>query len=103
VVHQAIEQAHRLNPRLELLGHVVTRVDKRLIVHRSYERRLRDIYGTTVLRTVVPEASAFKVALACRCPVGLYSPRTVAAHLTWELSREIFNHTQAMNTEAAIA
>lgn len=103
VVHQAIEQAQRLNPRLELLGHVVTRVDKRLVVHRTYERRLRDIYGKTVLRTVVPEASAFKVSLACRCPVGLYSPRTAAARLTWELSREIFNHTQAMITEAATA
>ena len=103
VVHQAIEQAQRLNARLELLGHVVTRVDKRLIVHRSYERRLRDIYGETVLRTVIPEASAFKVALACRCPVGLNSPRTAAARLTWELSREIFDHTQAMNTEAATA
>lgn len=103
VVHQAIEQAQRLNSRLELLGHVVTRVDKRLIVHRSYERRLRDIYGETVLRTVIPEASAFKVALACRCPVGLNSPRSAAARLTWELSREIFDHTLAMNTEAATA
>jgi chromosome partitioning protein len=103
VVHQAIEQAQRLNSRLELLGHVVTRVDKRLVVHRTYERRLRDIYGTTVLRTVVPEASAFKVSLACRCPVGLYSPRTTAAHLTWELSREILDHIQATTREAAIA
>lgn len=103
VVHQAIEQAQRLNPRLELLGHVVTRVDKRLVVHRSYERRLRDIYGTTVLRTVIPEASAFKVSLACRRPVGLYSPRTAAARLTWELSLEIFDHIHATTREAATA
>jgi chromosome partitioning protein len=68
VVHQAIEHAQRLNPRLELLGHVVTRVDRRLVVHRSYERRLRSIYGVTVLKTVIPEASAFKMALACRRP-----------------------------------
>jgi chromosome partitioning protein len=103
VVHQAIEHAQRLNPRLELLGHVVTRIDKRLIVHRSYERRLRDIYGATVLRTVVPEISAFKVALACRRPAGLYDPSTVAARLTWELSREILDHIHAITKEAATA
>ncbi len=35
VVHQAIDNARTLNPRLTLLGHVVTRVDQRLLVHRT--------------------------------------------------------------------
>jgi chromosome partitioning protein len=103
VVHQAIEHAQRLNPRLELLGHVVSRIDRRLTVHRSYERRLRDIFGERVLETVVPEISAFKVALAYRCPVGLCSPRTPAARLTWQLSREIFDRIHVTPTEPATA
>ena len=41
-VHQAIENARLLNPRLELLGHLVTRYDGRLLVighmSRSYVR-----------------------------------------------------------------
>ena len=80
VVHQAIEHARRLNPRLELLGHLVTRYDGRLLVHQSYERKLRKLYGETVLATVIPEASAFKVALACRQPVTQYSPQFQGRH-----------------------
>ena len=38
---------------------------------------------------VVPEAAAFKVALACRTPVGHYSPKSRAANLTAELGKEI--------------
>lgn len=103
VVNQAIEHAQRLNSRLELLGLVVTRVDKRLVVHRSYERRLRSIYGTSVLKTVIPEASAFKMALAYRRPVAQSSPRSVAARLTWELSREILDRIYGIPKEAATA
>jgi len=106
VVHQAIENARILNSRLYLLGHVVTRLDRRLVVHRSYERQLREMQGDTVLATNIPEASAFKVSLACRCPVGIYSPRTTAAVLTSDLAREILDRIDAANgyiTEAATA
>ena len=76
VVHQAIEQARQLNGRLQLLGHLVTRFDRRLLVHQAYEQRLRKLYGQTVLTTVIPEASAFKVALARRTPVTFACPGT---------------------------
>lgn len=89
VVHQAIENARLLNPDLHLLGHLVTRFDARLLVHRSYENKLRALYGNTVLTTVIPEASAFKVALACRQPVSHYSPSSRAAEITAELGREL--------------
>jgi chromosome partitioning protein len=79
VVHQAIDHAARLNPRLSLLGHLVTRFDGRLTVHRAYAQKLRALYGETVFGAVVPEASAFKVALTCRTPVTFYSPWSKAA------------------------
>ena len=68
-VHQAIDNARKLNPTLRRLGHLVTRYDKRLLVHRSYEQRLRELYKAMVLDTIIPEVSAFNVALACRQPV----------------------------------
>ena len=103
VVQQAIEQAQRLNSNLQLLGQLVTRFDRRLIVHRTYERRLRQIYGDTVLATTIPEASAFKVALTCRQPVTFHDPRSVAARLTCELSREILDRITVRTREAATA
>jgi chromosome partitioning protein len=91
VVHQAVMNAHRLNPDLDLLGHDVTRYDARLLVHQSYEKKLRDLYGETILDTVIPEASAFKVSLACRQPVACYSPASKAAKLTNRLAAELMN------------
>jgi chromosome partitioning protein len=90
-VHQAIENARRLNPRLHLLGHLVTRYDRRLLVHRSYETKLREQYGPAVLQTVIPEASAFKVSLACRKPVLLHDPVSRAAKLTMRLADELLD------------
>jgi chromosome partitioning protein len=103
VVHQTIEQARQLNPRLEGWGHVVTRSDRRLLIHRSYEDRLRQLYGDTVFDTVIPEASAFKVALACRKPVELYSPRTLAADSIRRLHREILERVAGNNIRSQVA
>ncbi len=88
-VHQAIDNARQLNPRLRLLGHLVTRCDRRLLIHRAYEQKLRSMYGDSVLDTVIPEASAFKVSLAGRQPVTFFSPRSKASCLTSDLACEI--------------
>jgi chromosome partitioning protein len=102
-VHQAIDNARALNPSLQLLGHVVTRSDRRLLVHRSYEARLRELYSEKVLTTVVPEASAFKVSLACRKPVEYYSRKSQAAKLTRQLSREILDRIAVTNKQRSVA
>ena len=103
VVHQAVENARRLNPRLRLLGHVVTRCDKRLLVHQAYERKLRSLYGDLVLQTVIPEASAFKVALASRQPVSHFSPSSKAARTTQSLCREILDRIEGRTTKREVA
>ena len=102
VVHQALENARSINPKLELLGHVVTRYDNRLLIHRSYEQKLRTLYHELVLDTVVPEASAFKVALACRQPVSYYSPNSKATKSLKSLGEEILERvTNAKNRQVA--
>jgi chromosome partitioning protein len=101
VVQQAIEQAQLLNPKLQLLGHLVTRSDSRLLVHRAYERKLRQLYGATVLETVIPEAAAFKVALACRQPVAFAQPRSAAAQVTARLASELLERCVIRTAKAA--
>ena len=88
-VHQAIDSARILNPALELLGHIVTRADRRLIVHRAYERMLRSVYGGAVLESVIPEASAFKVALAHRQPVTHHARLSRATQVIYGLGQEL--------------
>ena len=90
-VQDAIQSAQTLNPTLRQLGYVVTRSDSRLVVHRVYERRLRDMYGDVMLETVIPEATAFKVAVSCRKPVEHHAPSSRAAKLTRRLAREILD------------
>jgi chromosome partitioning protein len=102
-VHQAIEQAQVLSPALSLLGHLVIRCDGRLLVHRTYEQQLRRLYGDTVLATVIPEASAFKVALSCRQPVSYYAPKSKATRLVADLGAELLNRMTAIDAKRRIA
>jgi len=88
-VHQAIANARTLNPNLRRLGHILTRVDGRLLIHRRYADKLREAYGSCVLDTQIPEAAAFKVALSGRLPVQIFDQRSKAAELTRQLAREI--------------
>ena len=91
------DNARTLNPSLRSLGHLVTRFDRRLVVHRTYEQRLREMYGDLTLDTVIPEATAFKVAVSCRRPVEYQEPRSRAAHLTRQLAREILDRMATKN------
>lgn len=102
-VHQAIDSARKLNPGLRRLGHLITRYDARLLVHQSYHEKLRALYRNTVLDTVIPEASAFKVSLACRKPVVYYSSRAPASRLTDQLALEIMDQIAARNARQHVA
>ncbi|MCI0539965.1 MAG: ParA family protein [Verrucomicrobiales bacterium] len=102
-IHLAIANAAALRPQLRLLGHLVTRADRRLLVHRSYEQRLRALYGPAILDTVVPEASAFKVALSCRQPVSYYGPNTQAARVMNDLASELMRRMRTDTTERGVA
>ncbi len=88
-VRQAIERARELNPTLRQLGFLVTRCDRRLLIHRAYEQRLRKNYSNLVLDTVVPEAAAFKVATASRKPVEYHDAKSLAASTMRGLAREL--------------
>ncbi len=103
VVHQAIDQARILNPNLSLLGHLITRCDYRLLIHRSYEDKLRKSYGNSVLQTVVPEASAFKVSLTCRQPVSHHAPLSRAAVVTSLLTKEILEQVRKASQTQMVA
>lgn len=48
-----MDNARQMNSDLRLLGHGVTRADRRLLVHQAYEKRLRSLYGDLVLETVI--------------------------------------------------
>lgn len=102
-VHQAVANARTLNPALRRLGHLVTRSDRRMLVHRAYEATLRELYGELVLSTTIPELTAFKVSLACRKPVQMHAPKSKAAIKTLELAHEIIHRIESRNQQKEAA
>lgn len=102
-VHQAVENARVLNPELRRLGHLVTRSDGRLLVHKAYEKRLRKAYGPLVLESLLPELSAFKLAVANRMPVEFHDANSRAADLTRKLCREILDRTNVETGNRRVA
>ncbi len=93
-VHQAAENARLLNPKLRRLGHLISRRDSRLLVHREYEKRLRHLYPELVLETVIPEAADLKTAIAARTPIEFYKPQCQSAGMIRQLAVEVMDRIE---------
>ena len=83
------------NPRLVVLGFLLTMFQKSLAVHAGYAADLRAIYGDAVFETVVPHAKDFKEAVMLRKPVVGYKPRSAAAKAIEALADEMLARLEA--------
>lgn len=83
------------NPRLHLLGYLITMYVGRKSIHKLYEENLRDEYGRDVFAAVVPHAAEFPEAIAHRKPVSLYKPRGAAAKAMWAVAEEVLARLDA--------
>src|SRR5262249_1331342 len=83
------------NPRLAVLGFLLTMYNKSLAVHSGYAADLRAIYGDTVFEAVVPHAKDFKEAVMLRKPVVAYKPRSAAAKAVAALADELLARLEA--------
>jgi chromosome partitioning protein len=79
----------RLNPRLRLLGYLLTMVQGRLGLHAAYERQLRQLYGADVFETRIPRAKDFAEAVSARMPITSWKPRSAGAQAIADLAAEI--------------
>ena len=83
------------NPRLVVLGFLLTMFHKALAVHAGYATDLRAIYGDDVFESVVPLAKDFKEAVMLRKPVVAYKPRSAAAKAIDALADELLARLDA--------
>jgi chromosome partitioning protein len=83
------------NPRLAVLGFLLTMFNKSLAVHAGYAADLRAIYGDAVFETVVPHAKDFKEAVMLRKPVVGYKPRSASAKSMEALADEMLARLEA--------
>lgn len=89
------------NPRLHLLGLVLTLVQPRLGVHAAYERVLRELHGDAVFETRIPASAEVKEAISRRLPVTHYKPRGASAKAFKALAEEILSRIEALRHKEA--
>ena len=77
------------NPRLALLGYLITMFNSRLAIHKAYDCRLRTAYGADVFATMVPYAADFKESIAARQTIAHYKPKGASAKLLKVLADEL--------------
>jgi chromosome partitioning protein len=91
-VQQAIDRALTTkNPKLRLLGYMLTVYEKRIGIHGAYEKLLRSQYEDLVLENVMPLNTAFKEAVSRRRPIFIDKPKSAAATMTNALCQEILD------------
>lgn len=83
------------NPRLRLLGFLLTMFNPRLAIHKAYETMLREMYGTDVLTTAIPIGTDFKEAIAQRKPIVFHKPKGASAKAIKALADELFARVAA--------
>ena len=77
------------NPRLRLLGYLLTMFNPRLAIHAAYAERLRTLYGDDVLATTIPIAADVKEAVALRRPIVHHKPKGASAKAVAALADEL--------------
>jgi chromosome partitioning protein len=89
-VTEAIEYVKRRhNPRLQLLGYVISRLKRRKF-HRIYAEQLRQVYGDSVFDTEIPDLAGYEQAVTHAIPSNLRRPKSKEA----EVARQFFSEVQ---------
>jgi chromosome partitioning protein len=95
-IQRAVARAHReANPRLALLGYLITMYNQSLAIHRAYADQLRTLYGELVFSTMVPLAKDFKEAVSSRLPISHYKPKGAPAKSMIALAEELVTRAEA--------
>lgn len=98
-VLRSVELARQvLNPRLRVLGFVVSMYQARRSLHQVYSETLRQQYGDAVFATMIPEAAEVPEATMLRKPVVHHKPRGAGAKAFAALADEIEARLATRNT-----
>lgn len=88
------EVQRRYNPRLKLLGYLVSRFKRARAYQQSYLAELRAHFGPLAFDTVIPDLARFEQSVTDRIPITLHSPRSEEAGIARALFREVERRIQ---------
>ncbi|HEU5116712.1 MAG TPA: ParA family protein [Isosphaeraceae bacterium] len=87
-----------VNPRLAMLGVLVSMYGARKSIHQAYDAVLRETYGSAVFETRVPHAIDLPEATTNHTPLAWYKPRSVAAKALASLASEVLDRLDSRST-----
>ena len=89
-VRQMLDQvAAGPNPRLRLMGYLLTMVRPRLGIHNAYRDQLIAQYGPDVFTAEIPDLTHFKEAISAQKPISYYKPKSKATTAIRAVADEI--------------
>ncbi len=81
----------RANPRLQILGALLTLFDKRTLLSQDIQRQVHEVFGDKVFDTVISKSVRLEESPAYREPIFSYAPRSSGAYQYYKLSEEVLS------------
>jgi len=89
-VTEAVRHVQRTyNPKLRLLGYLVSRFKRARSFQRSYLAKLREHFGPLAFDTVIPDLARFEKSVSLGVPITLHAPASVEAGIARRLFAEV--------------
>lgn len=79
----------RANPRLQILGAVITLYDKRTLLARDIRGEIRKVFGEKIFRTVISKSVRLEESPAYRESIFTFAPKSSGAFEYYRLSEEV--------------
>ncbi len=81
----------RANPRLQILGALITLHDKRTLLGKDICREVKKVFGDKLFDTVISRSVRLEESPAYREPIFSFSPKSSGAYEYYKLSEEILS------------
>lgn len=103
-LQQKVDEARqRLNPRVSILGYVLSRFQADAALQRTYRKKLEDTFGADKILATIPEMRVLANAMSFRKPITSYSPKSRAAAAIRKLADKIANPISHAQDKTAAA
>jgi chromosome partitioning protein len=81
----------RPNPDLQLLGVVITLHDRRTVLGRDTRRRIHEVFGDKVFKTVISKSVRLEESPAYKQSIFSFAPNSTGAMEYYKLSEEVLS------------
>ncbi len=89
LMHTLQRVTRSLNPKLEILGAVLTMFDARTNLSIQVVDEVKKFFQAKVFRTIIPRNVRLGEAPSHGKPIVLYDPRSRGAEVYWDLAKEV--------------